>query len=241
MSYVYLMKNMSNGYYKVGYSDRPEYRERTLQAQEPDIRLLATVDGTMELERQFHQDFSKHRVRGEWFAFSGLVLWSLAQVFGVSIETVDPPSQSSDLGGYFLNVHRYGKRRCSTRIIGKAGKRMIFEVPYAISASEALIEIEAEGKAWEIEMGWQDEHLRTAFRTILLEQYRVSDSMWVELLELRCLATSEPRGFYVDVHSYGGRFYPRKTEAQVWFNRKKKIFDAYIVEHEQTNQAADEQ
>jgi len=38
---VYIMKNMANGYYKVGRSISPQARERTLQAMEPDVRLLA--------------------------------------------------------------------------------------------------------------------------------------------------------------------------------------------------------
>lgn len=227
MSYVYLMKNMDNRYYKLGFSDRPEYRERTLQAQEPDVRLLATVSGTKELEQRLQLDFAKHRVRGEWFSFSGFPLWSIADVFGVPVEVVDPPSETFDIRYCVAHIHRYAGQQYSTRLLEKRTKRLILEVPYLLSSSEADVELDAEGIAWDIEIQWQSHHLRTAFRVIQLFEYRLADDLHVHLLELRCFATADPRGYYVDAKSYGGRFYPDKREAEIYFNRMKRCFDIY--------------
>ena len=70
------MKNVANGYYKIGTSRRPVVRERTLQAQEPDIRLLASVDAEGIRERELHQRYARKRVRGEWFALGMVISWS---------------------------------------------------------------------------------------------------------------------------------------------------------------------
>jgi len=129
MSSVYLMKNMDNGYYKLGFSDRPEYRERTLQAQEPDVRLLATVSGTKELEQKLQLGFAKHRVRGEWFSFSGLALSSIAEVFGVSVEMIDPPSETFDVQYCVAHIHRYAGPQYSTRLLEKCTKEAYSKFP----------------------------------------------------------------------------------------------------------------
>jgi hypothetical protein len=230
MSSVYLMKNMDNGYYKLGFSDRPEYRERTLQAQEPDVRLLATVSGTKELEQKLELGFAKHRVRGEWFSFSGLALSSIAEVFGVSVEMIDPPSETFDVQYCVAHIHRYAGPQYSTRLLEKCTKEVILEVPYVLSPSEAQVELDAEGRAWNIELQWQSDHLRTAFRVIQLSEYRLADDLHVTLLELRCLATADTRGYYVDAHTRGGRFYPDYPDrryAETYFNRMKRCFDVY--------------
>jgi hypothetical protein len=227
MSHVYLMKNMDNGYYKIGFSQQPEYRERTLQAQEPDVRLLATIPGTKQLEQKLRSDFAEHRARGEWFSFSSSALYSVAEVFGVSVEVVDPPSESFKVRYCMAHVHRYARHRYSTRLYEERTKRFVLEVPYVLTANEAEIELDAEHIAWEIEMQWQDQLLRRAFRTILASDYSVATHLQVELVELRCLATGETRGFYVDARSYGGRFYPDRSMAETYFNRMKKTFDVY--------------
>ena len=230
MSFVYVMKNMDNGYYKIGYSDQPQYRERTLQAQEPDVRLLATVAGTKELEQKLQRDFSGHRVRGEWFALFGVELLSLAAVFSVPIETIDPPSEKFTIGDYHVAlIHRYAGQQTRTRVLEKDSKRCLFEVPYLLSESESELEIKSEYMVmWEIGINWQDNFLRTAFRNVLLEQHKTTSGSSVEIIELRCLATNETRGYYVDTrHSGGSRFYPERREAEVYFNRMKKCFDIY--------------
>lgn len=70
--YVYLMKDISNGYYKIGISNTPEYRERTLQSEKPTIEMLAckkfpTRKMAESIESALHTAYSQQRLRGEWF------------------------------------------------------------------------------------------------------------------------------------------------------------------------------
>ena len=70
--YVYLMKDISNGYYKIGISNTPEYRERTLQSEKPTIEMLAckkfpTRKIAEAIESALHIAYSQQRLRGEWF------------------------------------------------------------------------------------------------------------------------------------------------------------------------------
>lgn len=69
---VYLMQDVSNGYYKIGISNNPEYRERTLQSEKPTIELLAskrfpTRKIAEAIESALHTTYCKQRLRGEWF------------------------------------------------------------------------------------------------------------------------------------------------------------------------------
>lgn len=70
--YVYLMKDTSNGYYKIGISNTPEYREHTLQSEKPTIEMLAckkfpTRKIAESIESALHTTYSQQRLRGEWF------------------------------------------------------------------------------------------------------------------------------------------------------------------------------
>lgn len=70
--YVYLMKDTSNGYYKIGISNTPEYRERTLQSEKPSIEMIAckkfpTRKIAESIESALHTSYSQQRLRGEWF------------------------------------------------------------------------------------------------------------------------------------------------------------------------------
>ena len=70
--YVYLMKDTSNGYYKIGISNTPEYRERTLQSEKPTIEMIAckkfpTRKIAESIESALHTTYSQQRLRGEWF------------------------------------------------------------------------------------------------------------------------------------------------------------------------------
>ena len=73
--FVYLMVDTSNGYHKIGISNHPEYREKTLQSEKPTIekicakqfpsRQIATA-----IESALHSTFASKRIRGEWFNLS---------------------------------------------------------------------------------------------------------------------------------------------------------------------------
>ena len=64
--YLYLFRHQ-NGLTKIGYSKDPHRREKTIQAEDPRIHMLATRPGTSDQERRLHKIFAEKRVRGEWF------------------------------------------------------------------------------------------------------------------------------------------------------------------------------
>lgn len=69
---VYLMVDTTNDYYKIGISNVPEVRERTLQSEKPPIQLIASkkfVDKktALSIEKSLHEKYSHKRKRGEWF------------------------------------------------------------------------------------------------------------------------------------------------------------------------------
>lgn len=70
--YVYLMRDQSNNYYKIGMSKTPEYRERTLQSEKPTIDMicnkrLPSLKIAKAFEKALHNAFADKRIRGEWF------------------------------------------------------------------------------------------------------------------------------------------------------------------------------
>lgn len=68
LTYVYAMRNERNGYIKIGRSISPQYRERTLQSEEPEVTLLFAYVCRADAETMCHAEFSEYRLRGEWFA-----------------------------------------------------------------------------------------------------------------------------------------------------------------------------
>lgn len=67
-NFVYIMLNKSNGYYKIGRSKNPEHREKTLQAEAPDIVLINKWIASAEIEKKLHFKYKLKRKRGEWFS-----------------------------------------------------------------------------------------------------------------------------------------------------------------------------
>ena len=70
--YLYLMKDFNTGYYKIGISNSPEYREKTLQSEKPTIEMISNKKYISRkiahsFEQALHKTFSNKRVRGEWF------------------------------------------------------------------------------------------------------------------------------------------------------------------------------
>ena len=70
--WVYLMHDLANNAYKIGISNKPEYRERTLQSEKPSIEKLAakqfpTRDIARAFEAALHKVYEIRRMRGEWF------------------------------------------------------------------------------------------------------------------------------------------------------------------------------
>ncbi len=69
LKYLYLMKNRRNGYIKIGVSVKPEYREKTLQSEEPEIELIWSTKEMIDCgeELGLHEKYNEKRIRGEWF------------------------------------------------------------------------------------------------------------------------------------------------------------------------------
>lgn len=70
--YVYLMIDTLNQYHKIGISNKPSWREKTLQSEKPSIELIASKKFVsrriaLSIEKSFHNTFADKRVRGEWF------------------------------------------------------------------------------------------------------------------------------------------------------------------------------
>lgn len=73
--YVYLMIDTTNNFYKIGISNKPEYREKTLQSEKPTIELIISKDFPSRqiaesIEKALHNTFKDKHVRGEWFNLS---------------------------------------------------------------------------------------------------------------------------------------------------------------------------
>lgn len=70
--FVYLMADTINGYFKIGMSNDPNYRERTLQSEKPSIQLIACKQYpsraiALAIEAALHKAYISKNVRGEWF------------------------------------------------------------------------------------------------------------------------------------------------------------------------------
>jgi uncharacterized membrane protein YhaH (DUF805 family) len=73
--HVYLMTDTTNNYYKIGISNKPYYREKTLQSEKPTIELIASKKYPVRkiaesIEKSLHSVYDKKRIRGEWFNLS---------------------------------------------------------------------------------------------------------------------------------------------------------------------------
>ena len=70
--FVYLMHDLANDYYKIGISNNPAYRERTLQSEKPTIELVMAKEFPVRriaeaFEAALHKTYEAKRLRGEWF------------------------------------------------------------------------------------------------------------------------------------------------------------------------------
>lgn len=66
---VYFIRNPETRSVKVGWSDDPESRLRTLQtANEVELILEAVLPGSESTERTLHDRWASHHIRGEWYS-----------------------------------------------------------------------------------------------------------------------------------------------------------------------------
>jgi hypothetical protein len=74
------MLNKRNGFIKIGKSKWPQFREKTLQADEPEIELITFWEAPATLEKQLHKRFAEQRQRGEWFELTFKDLKSIKDI-----------------------------------------------------------------------------------------------------------------------------------------------------------------
>ena len=82
--YVYLMNDTTTGYYKIGMSNNPEYRESTLQSEKPTIEKICQKKYPSRkiargIEAALHRIFEEKRIRGEWFRLDEKDIWEIKQ------------------------------------------------------------------------------------------------------------------------------------------------------------------
>lgn len=75
--YVYLMIDTTNNHHKIGISNKPEWREKTLQSEKPTIELIASKKFirrkiASSFEKALHETYSSKRIRGEWFQLDAI-------------------------------------------------------------------------------------------------------------------------------------------------------------------------
>lgn len=73
--FLYLMEDLTNNLNKIGISNKPQFREKTLQSEKPQIVIVATKQYpsrkiALSFEKALHELYKEKRVRGEWFNLS---------------------------------------------------------------------------------------------------------------------------------------------------------------------------
>lgn len=86
--YVYVMKDNNSGFYKIGISNNPNFREKTLLSQTPSIETLykrgfENRELSKIMEKTLHEFFNSKRVRGEWFDLNENDLLQLKSLLGI--------------------------------------------------------------------------------------------------------------------------------------------------------------
>lgn len=67
---LYLMKDERTLAYKIGVSNSPLFREKTLASEKPSIKLVGAWADLSKFEKAWHIYFRRERIRGEWFSLT---------------------------------------------------------------------------------------------------------------------------------------------------------------------------
>jgi hypothetical protein len=65
---TYIIKDDNTGLYKIGKSINPRIREKTLQSEKPNIKIIKVFN--KNIEKKLHNEYKDFRIRGEWFNLS---------------------------------------------------------------------------------------------------------------------------------------------------------------------------
>ena len=110
---IYIMIDKNTGYYKIGRSINPNFREKTLQSEKPTIELLYTFDALCKDEKKLHNMFISQRIRGEWFKLSDSDIDIVKDFFKNKVKIPE-----------FLNNIKIPKKK-TTQLIDK----LVWEIP----------------------------------------------------------------------------------------------------------------
>lgn len=86
---------------KIGVSDNPEKRLRSLQTGHPyTLRIECVMDGDESRERIFHENFRDTRLRGEWFLYTP----EMSETFQMFKELSSMSPERRDLLSRFIGI-----------------------------------------------------------------------------------------------------------------------------------------
>ena len=69
---TYILKDNTNNTYKIGKSINPLKREKTLQSEKPNLKLIKIFENN--IEKELHELYKHCRLRGEWFKLNNVQL-----------------------------------------------------------------------------------------------------------------------------------------------------------------------
>ena len=69
---TYIIKDNTNNTYKIGKSINPLKREKTLQSEKPNLKLIKIFENN--IEKELHNLYKDCRLRGEWFKLNKVQL-----------------------------------------------------------------------------------------------------------------------------------------------------------------------
>lgn len=69
---TYILKDNTNNTYKIGKSKNPLKREKTLQSEKPNLKLIKIFENN--IEKELHELYKHCRLRGEWFKLNNVQL-----------------------------------------------------------------------------------------------------------------------------------------------------------------------
>lgn len=83
--YTYLMIDLKSGLHKIGISSDPNYREKTLQSEQPEIetvvhRKFINRKLAKDFEKELHTKYDSKRIRGEWFDLNSMEINEIEQL-----------------------------------------------------------------------------------------------------------------------------------------------------------------
>lgn len=84
VGYIYLAFDENTGLYKIGFSRKPNLREKTLQSEKPTIKFIICKNGTIKDETKLHRVYKEKKIRGEWYGLTNDDVVEIIKAFNQS-------------------------------------------------------------------------------------------------------------------------------------------------------------